>query len=71
MAGARGVVLATAHPAKFAEIVEPLIGESVPVPPGIARAMGRPRHSIEIAPELEAVREVLGGACAGQYVKQT
>lgn len=60
--GARGVVLATAHPAKFAEIVEPLIGESLPVPPGIARVMNRPRHSIPISPDLEALREVLVGA---------
>ena len=62
--GARGVMLATAHPAKFAETVEPLIGESLPLPPGIARVMDRPRRSIEIAPELDAVREVLGEACA-------
>ena len=69
--GARGVVLATAHAAKFAETVEPLIGESLPVPRGIARVMDRPRHSIEIAPELDAVRGVLGEACATQYVTQT
>ncbi len=54
-----GVVLATAHPAKFAETVEPLIGETLPIPPGIARVMDRPRRSIEVDPEVEAVREVL------------
>lgn len=58
---ARGVVLATAHPAKFAEIVEPLIGQPIPVPPGIARVLGRPRHSVEIAPELGALGRVLAG----------
>ena len=61
--GARGVMLATAHPAKFAETVEPLIGESLPLPTGMARVMDRPRRSIEIAPELDAVREVLGEVC--------
>ncbi len=61
--GARGVVLATAHPAKFAETVEPLIGESLPVPPGIARVMERPRRAIEMAPEMDALRKVLGDAC--------
>ena len=60
--GARGIVLATAHPAKFAETVEPLIGKSLPIPPGIARVMNRPRHSIPISPDLEALREVLVGA---------
>ena len=69
--GARGVVLATAHPAKFAETVEPLIGESLPVPPGIARVMDRPRHSVEIAPALDAVREVVCDACGTPLVKQT
>lgn len=57
--GARGVVLATAHPAKFADAVEPLIGEELPVPPGIARVMNRPRRSIVIEPELGGLREVL------------
>ncbi len=54
-----GVVLATAHPAKFAETVEPLIGEALSIPPGIARVMDRPRRSIEVDPELAAVRKVL------------
>ena len=54
-----GVVLATAHPAKFAETVEPLIGQTLPIPPGIARVMDRPRRSIEVDPELAAVRKVL------------
>ncbi len=57
--GVPGVVLATAHPAKFAETVEPLIGCALPVPPGIARVMDRPRHAIEIGPELEGLRGVL------------
>ncbi len=60
--GAHGIVLATAHPAKFAETVEPLIGTELPIPAGIARVMNRPRRSIQIAPELSALREVLAGA---------
>ena len=69
--GARGVVLATAHPAKFAETVEPLIGESLPVPPGIAKVMDRPRRVIEMAPEVDALRKVLGEACETRFVKAT
>ena len=56
---ARGVVLSTAHPAKFAEIVEPLIGQPIPVPPGIAHVLDRPRRFVEIAPELGALGRVL------------
>ena len=59
--GAHGVVLATAHPAKFAEIVEPLIGQPIPVPPGIARVLDRPPRFVEIAPELGALGHALAG----------
>ena len=40
---ARGVFLATAHPAKFREIVEPAIGQPVALPPELADALRRPR----------------------------
>ena len=33
----QGVFLATAHPAKFREVVEPAIGRSVPLPPSWQR----------------------------------
>src|SRR5262249_17983781 len=49
---ARWVVVATAHPAKFAEIVEPLIGRPVPVPEALARLFARPTHCTEIAADL-------------------
>lgn len=57
--GARGIVLATAHPGKFAETVEPLVGRSVPIPPGIAALLDRPVRSVPAAPELAALRRVL------------
>jgi threonine synthase len=43
------VFLATAHPAKFREIVEPAIGASVALPPALANALTRPRTSVPIA----------------------
>ncbi|MDR0567875.1 MAG: threonine synthase [Spirochaetaceae bacterium] len=51
-------VLATAHPAKFAETVEPLTGP-VPVPPSLAAAMKRKLNVKTIPPELSALLEVL------------
>ena len=42
---ARGVFLATAHPAKFREVVEPAIGRPVALPATLADALARPRHS--------------------------
>jgi threonine synthase len=42
-------VAATAHPAKFEVIVEPLIGESVPLPPTLVTLLGRPTHAEHLA----------------------
>lgn len=53
------ILVATAHPAKFPEIVEPLIGEAIPVPPSLAELMNRPRSVTEIAAELPALLEQL------------
>ena len=53
------VLVATAHPAKFNEIVEPLIGREVPVPPALARLLSLPRQEEELEPTLEALRATL------------
>lgn len=37
-------VVATAHPAKFETIVEPLVGHAVPPPPALAACLARPAH---------------------------
>jgi len=57
--GRIGILLATAHPAKFAEIVSPIIGREVEKPPPLAEALARPRHIIRIDPTVDAVRNVL------------
>jgi threonine synthase len=50
------VLVATAHPAKFNEIVEPLIGREVPVPAALARLLSLPRQEEELEPTLDALR---------------
>jgi threonine synthase len=57
--GRVGIFLATAHPAKFAEIVEPIIGRPVEKPAPLAEALARPRHIIRIDASLDAVRGLL------------
>jgi threonine synthase len=47
------IVSATAHPAKFDTIVEPVIGRAVPVPPALAELLARPAASTPLAPRLE------------------
>ena len=46
------IVCATAHPAKFETIVEPVIGRAVPVPSALAELLKRPTASTPLAPEL-------------------
>jgi threonine synthase len=53
------VVVATAHPAKFNEIVEPLIGKAVEVPESLARLLRLPRHLTDVAASLPALRAAL------------
>ena len=56
--GARGhwIIVSTAHPAKFNDVVEPQIGRVVPVPPELARLLDLPRQETDIAPTLSALR---------------
>ncbi|MGE5242616.1 MAG: pyridoxal-phosphate dependent enzyme [Betaproteobacteria bacterium] len=53
-----GIFLATAHPAKFREIVEPIIGRPVDLPEALAAALARPLHRLPLA----ATPEALGAA---------
>jgi threonine synthase len=58
----RWVIVSTAHPAKFSEIVEPLIGRKVAVPETLAKLFARPTECTEIAPDLTALRVALSPA---------
>jgi threonine synthase len=53
-AGRAWIVSATAHPAKFEGIVEPVIGKPVAVPPALAALLTRPSASTPLRPELTA-----------------
>jgi threonine synthase len=57
----RWVLVSTAHPAKFREIVAPLIGREVPVPPALAKLFARPAQYVEIDANLSALRAALEG----------
>lgn len=54
-----GIFLATAHPAKFSEVVEPVLGRPIEVPQGLADIVARPRHVLKIGASFEAVRRTL------------
>ena len=52
-------VAATAHPAKFESVVEPLIGREVEVPPALADLLARPAQADPIPADYDALRERL------------
>ncbi|MGD2134999.1 MAG: threonine synthase [Gemmatimonadales bacterium] len=56
---ATGIVLATAHPAKFADVVEPVIGTPVDVPDRLAACLAHEPVVERIPPTLPALVELL------------
>jgi threonine synthase len=60
-AGRVGIFLATAHPAKFGEIVEPIIGRSIDMPAPLIEALSRPPQILRMPASLDAVAGAPGG----------
>ena len=56
---AAGFLLATAHPVKFPEVVEPLIGRKIELPAALHYLLGKPKHSVPLPPSYAALREWL------------
>ncbi len=53
------IVAATAHPAKFDTVVEPIIGAAVPVPPPLAALLARPAHADPLPADPSALASAL------------
>ena len=53
------LVLATAHPAKFREVVQPLIRTEVPLPDALAATLARRKDVQRIRPELDELSKLL------------
>jgi threonine synthase len=53
------VLVATAHPAKFNDIVEPIIGKPVEVPAALGRLLELPQHMLDLPPTLKSVAAAL------------
>ena len=58
--GRAGIFLATAHPAKFPEIVEPVIGRSIEKPAALALALSKPSKILRMEATLAAVKDAVG-----------
>jgi len=53
------VLVATAHPAKFNDVVEPIIGRTIAVPAALGRLLRLPQHFLDLPPTLQAVAAAL------------
>jgi threonine synthase len=53
------ILVATAHAAKFEQIVEPIIGEPVPIPQELSEILSRERRYVEIEPDMGALAAAL------------
>lgn len=53
------LIAATAHPAKFEQVIEPIIGQSVPLPPALELLLARPAHAQPMPPDSAALRAAL------------
>lgn len=57
--GEVGVFLETAHPAKFKDTIEQIIGEEIEIPQKLQEFMKGEKQSIQMAPTLEALKAYL------------
>lgn len=57
--GVTGIALATAHPAKFISIVEPVVGRSVDIPERLAAHVAQEKRAHVLPPSYEALRTML------------
>ncbi|MFP4208371.1 MAG: threonine synthase [Wenzhouxiangella sp.] len=53
------LIAATAHPAKFDEVVEPLLGRTIEPPPALAALLARPSAAEDLPADYSALRERL------------
>ena len=53
------ILVATAHPAKFNEIVEPIIGRPIAIPETLATLLRLPQRWMDLPPTLAALAAVL------------
>lgn len=57
--GTEAIVLGTAHPAKFREVVEPVLGRTLPLPPALASRLDAPVVSEPLAIDLDQLTQRL------------
>jgi threonine synthase len=55
----KGIFLETAHPVKFYDVVEPIIGQKIPMPAAIQALLGKQKHSKKIGKDFTELKDFL------------
>jgi threonine synthase len=55
----KGIVLETAHPVKFYDVVEPIIGEAVPIPASVQQQLALQKKSTKINADTDLLKQFL------------
>ena len=55
----KGIFLETAHPVKFYDTVEPIIGNKVPLPESVAALLGATKKSRQMPARYEKLKDFL------------
>ena len=58
-AGAKGYFLETAHPVKFYDTVEPIIGRNIPLPASVRSLLDKQKHSKKITAQYTNLKDFL------------
>lgn len=56
------ILLATAHPAKFLDVVSPVIGEDISLPPALAQAYHKKKEVVEMDNDFQQLKDYLLGS---------
>jgi len=54
-----GIILETAHPAKFKDDVEEVIGKEIEIPPLLQKCLQKEKHSVKISKEFSSLKSFL------------
>jgi threonine synthase len=57
----QGIFLSTAHPAKFWDVVQPIVGDALTMPDILQQALNKQKRAIPMANDFDSLREFLLG----------
>lgn len=56
-----GIILSTAHPAKFKDVVDEVLGKEIPLPPRLKEIVNNEKISIKMKPDFSSFKQFLLG----------